>query len=203
MRGGFAAAAAIAVALLLVQNSAQAVLLTFDDLPGDGSAVPIGYGGVDWSNFNNFDGVNYANNPSGYENGVKSPNNVIFNNFGNPASILESATPFALNSFYITAAWNDGLNVRIDGSGGQTRLIVIDTSGPTLVTLDWANLASVTFTSGGGTSHDFPSGFNSEQFAIDNITINGATPIPAALPLFASGLAGFGWLARLRLRRRP
>jgi len=184
MRGGFAAAAAIAVALLLVQNSAQAVLLTFDDLPGDGSAVPIGYGGVDWSNFNNFDGVNYANNPSGYENGVKSPNNVIFNNFGNPASILESATPFALNSFYITAAWNDGLNVRIDGSGGQTRLIVIDTSGPTLVTLDWTNLASVTFTS-------------------DNITINGATPIPAALPLFASGLAGFGWLARLRLRRRP
>jgi hypothetical protein len=50
-----------------------------------------------------------------------------------------------------------------------------------------------------------PGQFTSDppDFAIDNIVVDVvATPAPAALPLFATGLAGFAWFARRR-RRQP
>lgn len=44
---------------------------------------------------------------------------------------------------------------------------------------------------------------NDEGFGIDNIMITGVSPvpIPAALPLFASGLAAFGWVARRQRKK--
>ena len=41
------------------------------------------------------------------------------------------------------------------------------------------------------------------NFALDNFAFSAAatTPVPAALPLFATGLAGFGWLARRRRKQ--
>jgi hypothetical protein len=41
------------------------------------------------------------------------------------------------------------------------------------------------------------------NYFVDDLTINSAaaTPLPAALPLFATGLAGLGWLARRRRKQ--
>jgi hypothetical protein len=41
------------------------------------------------------------------------------------------------------------------------------------------------------------------DFAIDNVVVSdaAATPLPAALPLFATGLAGLGWFARRRRKQ--
>jgi len=40
---------------------------------------------------------------------------------------------------------------------------------------------------------------NSSVVTVDNLIVQ-PVPLPAALPLFASGLAGLGWLARRRNR---
>ena len=63
------------------------VTIGFDDLPGTLLPIPNGYNNLNWNNFFYLDGVNYFGNPSGYQNGVVSPNNVGYNAFGNPASI--------------------------------------------------------------------------------------------------------------------
>lgn len=39
------------------------------------------------------------------------------------------------------------------------------------------------------------------DFALDDITLAAAVPLPAAFPLFATGLAGLGWLARRRRKQ--
>ena len=57
---------------------AQSELLTFDDLQAIGfPPVPNGYGGLGWQNFSYMDGVHFAS-PSGYNNGVVSPNIVAY-----------------------------------------------------------------------------------------------------------------------------
>src|SRR5690242_5882980 len=101
-------------------------IIMFDDLsPATVSASgfrtdPImnGYAGLQWQNFYVSD-TRYGPYPSdGYKNGTVSPNNVAFNANGTPASL--SGPTFDLNSGYFTGAWNDGLQIRIQGFVGPT-----------------------------------------------------------------------------------
>ena len=115
----------VVVAMALCAVAAQATLLTFDDI--DDSEVPIanGYGGLNWDYFYVLDAVHYYGNPSGYQNGVVSPDNVVYNASGYPASMLVSSPAlFHLNSAYLTAAWNDGLTVQVLGERqGRERIL--------------------------------------------------------------------------------
>ena len=93
-------------------------LITFDDLTGTSLPVPAGYDNLTWSNFYYLNGVAYGQ-PSGFAAGVVSTNNVAYNNGGAPAAISSSA-PFTLVSAYLTAAWNDNLQVEVQGYNGAT-----------------------------------------------------------------------------------
>jgi hypothetical protein len=185
---------AIAAAVLACAASAHATTLTFDSL-GDGSPIPNGYGGFNWSNFYTLNGANNA--PSGYANGVVSSPNVAYNAYGNPASF--SGAGFELVSGDFTAAWNDGLSILVQGYNGasliDTTTFVVNTSGPTLETFDWTGLTSVTFTSSGGTHNPNLDG-NGEHFALDNLSV--AVPEPATWALLLVGFAGLGAVARRR-----
>jgi hypothetical protein len=59
---------------------------------------------------------------------------------------------------------------------------------------DWLNLRKLTFVAGGN-----PFGVGSATAEIDNIVVS-AVPIPAAMWLFGSALAGLGWLKRKQSR---
>jgi len=167
--------------------------LGFDDLSGAEGVIPNGYGNLDWSNFWYLDGVNYPGNPSGYQNGVVSPNNVAFNAYGNPASIYSAPVyPFQVLNGYITAAWNDGLNISIVGYLAGNPVIAgsfnIDTSGPTYFYATapvWID--DIVFTSSGGVNH----GYNGAgtHFALDNLTVD-TTPEPGTLLLVGTGILG-------------
>jgi len=147
--------------------------LTFDTLSA--GAVPAGYGGLNWNNFIVIDGVHYSGNPSGYAAGVVSTNNVVYNGFGTAASIT-SANPFNLFSAYLTAAWND--NLQVEAQGYTNGVLIYDNTytlsatNPTLINFNYLGVTEVDFTSSGGTQHPGYS-VGATQFVMDNV--NAAT----------------------------
>jgi len=149
-------------------------LVTFDDLTqtASGLAVPANYASLNWSNFFYLDGVNYAGNPSGFQAGVVSSNNVAYNVSANPASILGGL--FDLNSAYLTAGWNDNLEVEakgyIGGVQSYDQTYTLSATTRTLIQFNYLGVDQVDFVSSGGSHH---AGYNGTgtNFMMDNVDL--------------------------------
>jgi hypothetical protein len=187
--------------LPLLTKSATASLITFDEF-GSTNAIPTpipdGYATLNWSNFyvKSAGDLTDPQHNVGYGHGVVSGTDIAYNGNADPATISSPlTTPFTLISVYLTAAWNDDLNVTIEatGTGGKNatefqQTVTLNTLAPTLVTLNFTNIHTVTFSSSGGTPHD-PDAPDGLQFVMDNLTITNlpepttATLLILALPL--------------------
>jgi hypothetical protein len=173
---------------------ATSVTITFDDLapPWDGSTyegpIPNGYDGFQWNNFYVMDAA-LLGAVNGYKNGMVSANNVAFNAAGNPA--MFSAGSFDLNSAYLTAAWNDGLQVEVQGFVGTTltydNTYTVNTTGPTLLDFNYLGVDEVSFISSGGVPNGNYLGGPGTQFVMDNLAVT--IPEPNLLALACLGAA--------------
>jgi hypothetical protein len=189
--------AGLLVSPLFIGTVAHADLINFDDL-SSWQSIASGYAGLNWNNFTVLHASGYS--ASGYVNGLVSPDNVAFNAFGTPASISDDL--FTLNSAYMTAAWNDGLQVQVIGRfGGNTlydNIYTLNTSGPVFINFNYVNVDEVDFISSGGVNH----GYSGEgtHFAMDDLTIN----FPAGVPDAGScaAMLGGGLALLVFLRRR-
>src|SRR5215475_8577516 len=78
----FCLAGAVVFAAASSSNKARAdqTLITFEDLPSSTNllSIPNGYKNFGWGNVHYMDGVHYVDNPSGYQNGAVSTNQVAF-----------------------------------------------------------------------------------------------------------------------------
>ncbi len=172
-------------ATLVACAATASQILTFDDLPESGflSAIPNGYGGLQWQNFYYIDGTTETPD-SGYVNGIVSPNNVAYNGFGNSATII--GAPFDLDSAYLTAAWNDNLQLEVQGFVGATltydQTYTLNTTGSTLINFNDAGVDEVEFISSGGTPNPGLGGSGGEQFVMDNLSIT-LVPEPSTFAL--------------------
>ncbi|MEH1937071.1 MAG: PEP-CTERM sorting domain-containing protein [Nostoc sp.] len=200
------AAIAATVIVLGIGAVAQATVLTFDDIApiSDFDPIPNGYGGFNWDNFYYRNGSDSAVLLTGYDNGRVSGDYVSFNWFGDPALISDSV--FDFNSAYLTAAWNDGLSVTVEGlNNGATlysKTVVVDTTQPTLVNFDYFGVDQLRFTSFGGVEPDYlQKKGGGTQFALDNFTFNEkATSVPE--PTFLPALLSIATLSAGSVLRR-
>ena len=195
--------AVLGLAFMALPAIAQAQLINFDDLSGCGTPVSNGYQGFNWSNF--WVIQSSCETASGYVNGMVSSPNVAYNSYAALATV-SSANPFTFTSVYLTAAWNDGLTVTVNGYDALNNLIdnasfTVNTSGPSYEVLNWTGVSSVNFVGAGGTPHGYSGG--GTHIVFDNMLMNNATvtPEPATLVLLATGLAGIGGIVRRRRQK--
>jgi len=168
---------------------AAPALLTFDELPSTTSGLPLpcGYKYLLWSNFYYMDALNYNRNPSGYANSVISPNQVAFLwGAANPGTTgtIGSEAGFDLISGYLTAAWRDGLQVRVIGYSGATVLYdntyTLNTTDPTFISFNYDGVTQVSFTASGGTQNPAFS-LQGYHFSMDNVTVSVAQSLTPEL----------------------
>jgi PEP-CTERM motif-containing protein len=181
-------------------------ILTFDQLQAQAEpAIPNGYGGLSWSNFNvlNFDNLaTSVSANSGYLHGRITPPNVVYNSDGAVAS-FEAQTPFNFVSAFLTSAWRNDLHLTVQGfADGQLKYskaaILHTTTDANFEAFNFLNVDRVRFESFGGINA--VGGGDGTHFAVDNLTVAAAapTPEPASLLLLATGVVA----AALRRRHR-
>jgi len=168
-------------------SSGLGQLVTFDDLSGSGLPVPIGYGGLTWSNFSYLIGADHPN--SGYPAGTVSPPNAAYNPYGTPASIISTGLVNFVSAF-LTAAWNDNLQVQVKGYSGATLVYsnsyTLSATAPTLINFNYLGVNKVDFISSGGTPHPGYSG-SGTHFVMDNVVIGGNAASPVSITPTNSG----------------
>ena len=198
--------------LLCSSGAALADVLTFEDLTLAyyyGADIPSNYDGFQWANWYGADIPRYFQdfgvNGGAYPNAVISGNWVAYDGAGNAAEISSSAEPFNLNSVYMTAAWNDGLQMEVQGFTGATltydNFYTVNTDGPTLLTFDYLGVTEVDFIPSGGTPNPVyaSEGGGGENFAIDNLSIS-PVPEPSTFSLFGLAAVFALWRFRRSLR---
>jgi subtilisin family serine protease len=133
--------------------------INFDDLPtpdNGGTIVPNNYKDLTWStSWYYLDGNNNDYNPSGYQNGMVSAPHIAFNAYEDDVTISDNTT-FDFTSAYITAAWNNDLNVTLtafkNGVEQYQHSVFVNPYTPTKVVLNWSNIDEIQFHSEGGTN---------------------------------------------------
>lgn len=176
--------------------STQAAVITFDDLPAtELDAVPDGYQGFNWG-ASHMVNVNYFHKDllpdTGFENGVVSGDYAAFNFLATTSTI--TGDQFDFNGAYLTAGWNDGLNIEVIGFLNNallfTQTVVVNTSAAQWFDFNFVGINSLSLRVWGGTSIDGTAG--NDFFVMDNFTINepSAVPEPSSLALLLLGIAG-------------
>lgn len=172
--------ATIPFALLLASAQAQAQFLT-EDFENSacsstgGQAIPIGTAGMNWGNGFCANGLEYQYNPSGYQAGVTSGSNVALSGFGAPLTLTKAdGSAFTLVQAQMTGAWNDNLQVQIEGFNGSTsagvQSVTLSATVPSSVIFTTAsNVDRVVFTPSGGTPHAAYSSVGATHFVMDDL----------------------------------
>lgn len=173
--------------LLGPSTATNATVITFDDLPTtETDAIHSGYHGFNWGD-EFWTSVAYIHKNTlpgtGFENGVVSGNYAAFNNFAATSTITGDI--FNFNGSYLTAAWNDGLNIEVTGFLNNIRLftqtVVVNTSTAQWFDFNYTGINKLSFLAWGGTPTN--PGEGGEHFVMDNFTINESTSVPESPPL--------------------
>jgi hypothetical protein len=174
----------LAALALMGVGQASAVVVTFDDLSS--GQILNGYEGLNWENFFVLNGNSLPG--TGYEKGIISPYNVIYNGWGLPAATSDDV--FTFNSAYFTAAWESELHVTVtgylNGSLKYTDTFSVTNTEPAFKTFNWQGINKIGFE----TSSIHPPEDNLNQVAIDNFTYNECAAVPEPATIFIWSLFG-------------
>jgi hypothetical protein len=149
-------------------------LFHFDDISNTKNYAKFGgakLGDFDWSD-NWYVKHKYGSSGTGYEKGNVSPYHSGFNGSAEPVSVT-SDEEFTLDSVYLTAAWNKGLNITIEGlnDGKQKFLetVTVNNDQPNKFDFNTPYIDEIKFKSFGGTDADPNDRGSGTHFVIDNL----------------------------------
>ena len=177
----------VSAMVLASATMANASVLTFDDVvPDFNNFGTYSYGGYDFTNGGGFAAIwpGYSPNSNG------TPNLIYGYPFGNSLTITKTGGGlFDFNSIEMAISWydsNPAETISINGNPFALSQLL------TTYNFNLLGVSSVSIT-----------GFDSGYWVADNINVNSvsAVPLPAALPLFLTGLAGVAALSRRRRRK--
>jgi hypothetical protein len=155
-----------------VESLSRATTFTFDDVsPRPGDQLPRPYHGFVFSgsSSNGIEDASTATLPGARNGVVSSPN--VFVSDPQPMSVqpFVYGSVFTLESAYFTSALQNTLTIEATGITHDDELItkrfVVNGSGPTFVTFDWANVKEVEF------EGICEAVYCNTQFVLDNLTI--------------------------------
>ncbi len=187
--------------LLVISSACFGSVITFGDLSGSGIAIPNGYAGFNW---NNFDGMAGSFAPVADAAGASSAAQTFVVNHAEQAASFGSATGFTLTSAWLATQWNSQLSVEViglvDGKPMQSLIVDLRSGAPQVVTFSWGQIDEVRFVPRAQASAK-----GSMEFAVSDLVINQSNqsvPEPATFLLLAPGL-GFAAtkLRKLRLSK--
>src|ERR1041385_2732768 len=145
-RSAMKTAIVLAIAYLVSIVITPATTLLFDELSP--SNLPTNYSGFQWS------GWLVANDapilpPNLYSNAIVSPHNVIGNIDGRSTTLGNGPAFlfFNLNSAYLTAEYNDGLQIEVQGFSGGAMVYdntyTINATSPSFVQFDYPHVNAI------------------------------------------------------------
>ena len=189
-----------AACILCMAGAAQAATESFES--------PALTADFNWSGVTSgLECATYFTQDTGYCRGLVDGDSVGYswNSVGSPASITSNIGAFDFNGVYITAAWENGLGVSIQGlSGGvvtYSQDFLIDDDAPLWTASNFVGIDELRIWTTPGVDAGTPGG--GSFVALDLFTFNEAilvapVPLPAGLPLLVAGLAGLGVLRSRR-----
>ncbi|MEM7553880.1 MAG: PEP-CTERM sorting domain-containing protein [Cyanobacteria bacterium P01_A01_bin.84] len=195
-----------ATIMLVTVEVSKAVVLTFDDIEPVETygRVPDNYGGLNWDNFGF---VNSSFHPgSGYDRGVASGKYTAFNWRSGIAKV--SGNGFDFNSASFASAWNNNLNILVEGFAGDgikySTTVIVNPDAPSSFDFNYQDIDRLVFTSSGGIDANPSDKDSGSHFALDNFTFdfaqvdrpgsgNGSPVVPEPITVVGSLIAaGFG-----------
>lgn len=193
-----------AVFFICFSVSAWAVptVYDFEDLyPGneDHGLIGSGYFGSNINQSPSWHWVTSGYRPlTGYDYGTIGKVS-SFSAYGNDLWLeTTDGSTFDFVGCYLTAAWNEGLNILVtgllDGTDMFSELVVVDPYSPTWFSLNFTGIDELIFSSSGGTNADL--GGSGGHFVGDNHTFGQPIPEPATMILLGSGLLGLAGIFR-------
>lgn len=186
-----------AVVLVIASGIAEASILTFDDVTTNSYAfIQNGYGELNWDNMSVIDGEAYwSTTDTGYTGGLISGSYVAYNELSRMATASVASGTFNFLGAYLSAAWNDGLQIDIKGYNSGSLLydttVVVNMNEPIWFDFNFNNIDQLTFNSYGGVNVGVTTG---KHFVMDNLSF--VVPLPPAVYLFGFGLFSLIGLAR-------
>ena len=184
--------------LFLISGTAYATIIDFESVkPSD----------FNYSGFSNLQCSTYFTQDTGYCRGQTTTNG-DWVGYTSSTRFIELASPGTFD-FYganITAAWNNGLNVVLQGYNGASLLytqnFVLDDDIPTWTDSDFFGITRLTVISSGGTDAGTPGGgsyVSWDDIYINEDRITQQIPEPTSLALLGLGLAGFGFMRKKKV----
>ena len=200
------------VVLGLSVSSVQAVTLDFEELSCPDLSCQVNatfgeYNGFQWPSLSLMETDEFPLNPSGYQNGAVSGDNVLWGGGTGSGTFVSRSTPFDFNGATFTAAWRDGLTLGLSGWNNGVQLFsdsyALSTQQPLAVNVDYLGIDTLSFTMDFAESTQHWVYGDGLQFAVDDFKYDMPSPVPEPeiYGMMLTGLGIMGLVARRKKRQ--